>query len=236
MRRPAIGLTLDIDESGREYRLGCAYADAVLSAGGLPVPIAHGHHASDAYLALCHGIVITGGHFDIAPERYGEPRRAGCGQEKPGRTALEWDICEGALASGIPLLGVCGGMQLMNVVRGGTLYQDLEGDLGARGHEQPPPRDVPAHLAQIEPGSILARLVGCEPLPVNSSHHQAVRVAGTGVCVCARASDGVIEGIELPEHPFAVGVQWHPERLVEREPRHQGLWRGLIEAAQERRR
>jgi putative glutamine amidotransferase len=237
MRRPRIGLTLDVDEGRGEYQLSRAYADAVLAAGGLPIPIPYGEEAvTGAYLALCQGLVVTGGAFDIPPERYGEARRTSCGPEKTARTAFEWALCEAALAGRIPLLGVCGGMQLMNVVRGGTLYQDLGEDLGSRSHEQPPPKDVPAHPVDIVPGSLLARLVGEQPLPVNSTHHQAVRAAGAGVLVSARAPDGVVEAIELPDLPFALGVQWHPERLLARDGRNLGLWRGLVEAAEDLRR
>ncbi len=232
--RPCIGITIGTDEPGREYRLARAYADAVLAAGGLPVPIAWGDDsAAGAYLALCQGIVISGGDFDIPPARYGEARRPCCGREQPERTACEWALCEAALAGRVPLLGVCGGMQLMNVVRGGTLYQDLEQDAGIRTHEQPPPKDVPSHTVEIVPDSLLARLVGTRPLPVNSTHHQAVRRVGAGVLASARSPDGVVEAIELPDLPFALGVQWHPERAVAHAPRQLGLWRGLVEAAED---
>ncbi len=236
MRRARIGLTLDFDEARGEYRLSRAYADAVLRAGGLPVPIPFGEEGAGAYLALCHGLVVTGGAFDIPPERYGEARRPGCGPAKPERTASEWALCEAALAGRIPLLGVCGGMQLLNVVCGGSLHQDLAQDVGISGHEQPPPGDVPHHRLEIAPGTLLGRLVGPEPLSVNSSHHQAVRTPGAGVLVTARAPDGVVEAIELPDLPFAVGVQWHPERLAASEPRQLALFRGLVQAAQDLRR
>jgi putative glutamine amidotransferase len=237
MRHPRIGLTFDIDEERGEYRLARAYADAVLAAGGLPVPLAPCEEAvAGAYLALCDALVITGGAFDIAPERYGEARRPGCGPARPERTAFEWALCEAALAGRIPLLGVCGGMQLMNVVRGGTLHQDLQADLGLGTHEQPPPRDVPHHAVEVVPGSLLARLVGPGPLQVTSSHHQAVKDAGAGVLVSARAPDGVVEAIEVPDVPFALGVQWHPERGARTDPRQLALWRGLVAAAGDLRR
>ena len=237
MRRPRIGLTLDLDEERGEYRLGQAYAEAVLQAGGLPVPIPYGDEAvAGAYLALCEGIVITGGGFDIAPERYGEPRRPACGPEKAARTAFEWSLAEATLAGRIPLLGVCNGMQLLNVVRGGTLHQDLAEDLGAAGHQQPPPRDVPSHPVEVVPGTLLARLVGRDPLEVNSTHHQAVSAPGAGVLVSARAPDGVVEAVELPDLPFALGVQWHPERLAAHDRRQLAMFRGLVEAAADLRR
>lgn len=236
MRRPRIGVTLDLDEARGEYRLGRAYADAVLRAGGLPVPLPYGEEAAGAYLALCEGLIVTGGAFDIPPERYGEARRPGCGPSKPERTACEWALCEAALAGRIPLLGICGGMQLLDVVRGGALHQDLLQDAGIGGHEQPPPRDVPHHRVAIAPGTLLARLAGPAPLSVSSSHHQAVRTPGAGVLVSARADDGVVEAIELPDLPFALGVQWHPERLAASDPRQLALFRGLVQAAQDLRR
>ena len=233
-RRPRIGITLDLDEAKGQYRLARAYTDAVLAAGGLPLPLPYGdERAAAAYLALCQGVVVTGGAFDIAPARYGEVRRAGCGPEKPERTAFEWALCEAALAGRYPLLGVCGGMQLLNVVRGGTLHQDLRADLGLAGHEQPPPKDVPYHEVEIARGTLLAQLVGSARLLVNSTHHQAVRDAGAGVLVSARAPDGVVEAIELSDLPFAVGVQWHPERGVRHDERHLGLFQGLVAAAQD---
>lgn len=235
MRRPRIGLTLDLDEARRRYLLPRAYADAVLAAGGLPVPIPYGAGVAGAYLALCHGLVLTGGAFDIPPERYGEERSERCGPSKPERTAFEAALCEAALEGRMPLLGVCGGMQLMNVVRGGTLWQDLGSQLGVRGHDRGGASEPPVHDVQVVPGTALARTVGVEPLRVGSSHHQAVHAAGAGVLVSARAPDGVVEALELPDQPFAVGVQWHPERQLA-DPRQLALWRGLVSAAEDLRR
>ena len=234
--RPRIGLTLDADDSGGRYELKASYVDAVIAAGGLPILLPHAQDAAAAYLALLDGLVLTGGAFDVPPELYGEARRASCGLSKPARTAFEKDLLEAALASRLPVLGVCGGMQLLNVVRGGTLYQDLAADAGLTGHEQPAPKDVPSHEALVAGGTHLAALVGPGPLPVNSTHHQAVKDPGQGVLVAARAPDGVIEAIELPDLPFALGVQWHPEAVVRHDARHLALYRGLVQAARDGRR
>jgi putative glutamine amidotransferase len=251
--RPRIGLTLDADEARRRYELGTSYVDAVLLAGGLPILLPHTREAAApqgaptaergfagsylaAYLALLDGLVVTGGAFDVPPELYGEARRPECGATKPERTAFERDLLEAALAARLPVLGVCGGMQLLNVVRGGSLYQDLVADAGLAGHEQPPPKDAPSHVANLVPGTQLAALVGAEPLGVNSTHHQAVKVPGAGVLVSARAPDGVVEAIELPDLRFALGVQWHPEAVVRHEPRHAAIYRGLVAAARDARR
>jgi putative glutamine amidotransferase len=234
--RPRIGLTLDEDEARGRYLLGRAYVEAVALAGGLPVLLPHAAAPAEDYLALVDGLVVTGGAFDVPPELYGETRREGCGPAKPERTRFEKELLETALAARLPLLGVCGGMQLLNVVRGGTLYQDLVADAGLGGHEQPAPKDVPSHEALVEAGTRLASLVGEGPIAVNSTHHQAVRAAGRGVVVSARAPDGIAEAIELPELPFALGVQWHPEAVGRHEPRHGALYRGLVAAAREARR
>jgi putative glutamine amidotransferase len=234
--RPRIALTLDADPARATYELKTSYVDAVLAAGGLPILLPHAPRAAAAYLALVDALVVTGGAFDIPPELYGEPRRKECGETRPERTAFEKDLLEAALAARLPVLGVCGGMQLMNVVRGGTLHQDLPADIGIAGHEQPPPKDEPSHDAAIVPGTLLASLVGARTLRVTSTHHQAVKDPGAGVLVSSRSPDGVIEAIELPDLPFAIGVQWHPEATARRDPRNAAIYRGLVEAARSARR
>jgi putative glutamine amidotransferase len=130
----------------------------------------------------------------------------------------------------MPLLGICGGMQLLNVACGGSLHQHVPEDLGVEGHQQPPPKDEPSHGVEIAPGSLLARLCGPDRLQVNSTHHQAVKAAGEGLRITAHALDGVIEAIESTTHAFALGVQWHPESL-RHHARHLAIYRGVVEAA-----
>ena len=234
MRRPRIGIPLDLDDERGRYELPQAYADAVRDEGGLPLLLPHGDEVmAGAYLSLCDALLVAGGAFDIPPERYGEPRRPGCGPSRPGRTTFEAHLAQAALSTGMPLLGVCGGMQLVNVVLGGTLHQHLPDDLGV-SHEQREPKEAQSHEVRIVPGTLLARLCGPQSLTVNSTHHQAVNRPGAGVLVSAGSPDGVIEAIELPGHRFALGVQWHPEALAGREPRHGAILRGLVEAALER--
>jgi len=229
--RPRIGLTLDVDEALGRYELKRDYADAVVAAGGVALLLPHEPGAVTELLTDCDGFVITGGDFDVPPELYGEARRPGCGPAKPERTGFELALVQAALEAGKPVLGICGGMQLLAVARGGALHQDLVADVGLSSHQQPAPKDAPSHLVEVLPGTRLAELVGAGPLAVNSTHHQGVREAGAGLVVSARAMDGLIEAIELPGPAFALGVQWHPEVVRRHEPRHAALFAGLMAAA-----
>lgn len=216
MSLPRILVTPDYEDGpAPRYFLKRAYPDAVAAAGGLPLVVAYGVPVA-ALLAGADGLLVTGGAFDIPPEDYGEERAAACGPEKRERTRFETELLVGALAAGLPVLGVCGGMQLLNVVRGGTLFQDVTSELpGAGPHEQQSPRHEPAHGLAVEPGSrVAAAAAGASELAVNTTHHQAVRRPGAGLSITARAPDGVVEAIEDPSAPFVVGVQWHPELLA----------------------
>jgi putative glutamine amidotransferase len=257
-RRPVVGITPDVGETaarpGRpsvpRYELKQAYADAVLAAGGLPIvlPYSEDESAPLEAVALCDAVVITGGAFDIPPELYKASKHRKLGALKPTRTQYEQRVLRAALDEGLPVLGICGGMQLLAVELGGTLWQDIRAELPqAFDHEQKhDPRD-PAHPARIEPGTLLAEIVGALAIEVNSTHHQAVRDPGRAR-VSALSPDGVIEAIELSPDAlpaphegarraarrpqarrFAVGVQWHPELLATAE--HLALYKALVKAA-----
>lgn len=210
------------------------YADAILEGGGLPVitPVITDPAALDQLVDAAHALVLPGGGFDIDPKLYGETIHPKCGELKPERTRLEMELLVRAEKRGMPVLGVCGGMQLMNVVRGGSLWQDVESQTGtALGHQQRGPKHEPAHEVRVADGTFLARMVGTEnvALPVNSTHHQAVKALGRGLISTATATDGLVEGLEDPTHLFFVGVQWHPESM--REAPHRSIYRALVEAA-----
>jgi len=236
--RPVIGITPDFGATsarpGRpslpQYELKQAYSDAVLAAGGFPIvlPYSEDDAAPQEAIELCDGLVITGGAFDIPPELYGAKAGSRLGPLKPGRTAYEQRVLRAALAAGVPVLGVCGGMQLLAVELGGTLYQDIGQEVaGAFDHEQKDDPRKPGHAATVLPGSDLAAIVGAVEIQVNSTHHQAVKDAGRAR-VCAVAPDQVVEAIELPG-TFALGVQWHPELLPG--PEHLALYQALVDRA-----
>jgi putative glutamine amidotransferase len=187
----------------------------------------------DQLVAGIDALVLPGGAFDIDPQLYGEDKLPTCGELKPERTALERALLSRAEARGLPILGVCGGMQLMNVSRGGTLWQDIDSQTQTSvQHQQSTAKHLAAHSVRVVPGSKLAALTNTSELPVNSTHHQAVKALGSGLVGTARASDNLVEALEDPSLPFFVGVQWHPESLLE-EP-HRAIYRGLISAARAR--
>lgn len=216
-RRPVIGLTLDREAPGGYsnqpwYALRENYCTAVVRAGGLPILLPHEADQAEAYLGRIDGLIVTGGHFDVDPAHFGADQRHPTVKLKEQRTAFELTAAKAAIDRDLPVLGICGGQQLLNVVLGGTLIQHIPDEVaGALAHEQPNPRDEPGHTVRLTPGSRLRRICGVEELAVNSAHHQAAKDVGPGIVVNARAPDGVIEGIEAPTHRFCLGVQWHPE-------------------------
>src|SRR5262245_56079197 len=218
--RPVIGVTLDSEEPGGYsklpwYALRQNYTDAVERAGGLPILLPHQPDEAEAYLDRIDGLVVTGGAFDVDPSLFGAQTRHATVKLKTRRTAFELAITKGALARNMPVLGICGGQQLLNVVLGGTLIQHIPDELPeALAHEQRNPRTEPGHVARVVPGTLLHRICGTEELAVNSAHHQAAKDVGNGVAVNATALDGVIEGIEHAGRRFCLGVQWHPEYSI----------------------
>lgn len=231
---PRIGLTLDSEPAGGYsrfpwYALRENYFAAIRGAGGLPVALPHEVELADAYAGAVDGLVVTGGAFDLDPSTYGASERHATVTTKDRRTAFERAVTEAALARDLPVLGICGGQQLLNVVLGGDLIQHIP-DAVADGlaHEQPNPRDEPGHVVTIARGSRLHAIVGVDELPVNSAHHQAAGAVGPDVAISARAPDGVIEAIELPRHRFCLGVQWHPEFALS--PGDEALFAAFVEA------
>lgn len=217
MKRPVIGITLDSEEPGGYsnlpwYALRENYADAVTAAGGLPLPLPHEPDQASDYLELIDGLVVTGGAFDVDPALFGAGERHPTVITKDRRTAFELAVTRGAIEKDLPVLGICGGQQLLHVVLGGQLIQHIPDEVPeALAHEQPNPRDEPGHSVAVKSGTLLHRIVGCDRLDVNSAHHQAAKGEPEGIRINAVAPDGVIEGIEATDRKFCLGVQWHPE-------------------------
>ncbi|MBN8530493.1 MAG: gamma-glutamyl-gamma-aminobutyrate hydrolase family protein [Alphaproteobacteria bacterium] len=214
---PIIGITLDNEPSGGYsdypwYALRENYCDAVTQAGGLPLCLPQEVALAEHYLDLIEGLIVTGGAFDVDPAMFGATQVHAKVTTKDRRTTFEWAMLQGALDRDMPVLGICGGEQLLNVVLGGTLIQHISDEVpNALQHEQKHPKHEPDHDIRIVENTFLHRLAGATTLKVNTTHHQAVGKPGKGVVVSAAASDGVIEAIEVPGKKFCLGVQWHPE-------------------------
>ena len=215
--QPVIGVTMDRELAGGYskfpwYAIRENYMSAVSCAGGLPIALPHNDKDADRYMDLVDGVLITGGAFDIDPQLFGQPRQDSVTIVKQQRTAFELAITQIAFMRDIPILGICGGEQLLNVALGGSLIQDIPQKIsGALVHEQPNPRNEIGHSVRIMNGTILRDIVGADQIDVNSAHHQAVADVGPTAIINALAPDGVVEGIEDPTKRFCIGVQWHPE-------------------------
>lgn len=217
---PVIGFTLDYEEGGGYskfpwYAIRDNYMASVARFGAVPIALPHEVGMVEQYLEMIDGLVTTGGNFDVPPEMYGETNVHEKVTTKARRTQFEWAVNQGAIARNMPVFGICGGQQLLNVVLGGTLIQHIPDAVeNALAHEQPNPRTEAGHNVTITEGTLLHTMLGQTEIAVNSAHHQAVAKLGKNVVVNAVAPDGVIEGVELQNHPFCLGVQWHPEYHV----------------------
>ncbi|HMV66687.1 MAG TPA: gamma-glutamyl-gamma-aminobutyrate hydrolase family protein, partial [Myxococcota bacterium] len=206
---PRVLVTMDRRDApgGGEVFIGADYVDAVCAAGGAPWLAPPGEPDADALLDGVDALVITGGAFDIHPRWYGQEVAGRLDRVEPSRTAMELALAQRALARDLPVLGICGGMQVLAVAAGGSLVQDLPPE---PSHEQATDPATPWHPVRL--AAPLAGWLGAQ-IDVNSTHHQAVDAPGRGFEACGWSPDGVIEAMVAPALRFAVGVQWHPERL-----------------------
>lgn len=234
MPKPLIGICPAIEHGRRRgdaYFLYVNYVEAVARAGAIPVllPFARTREEALDVLARVDGVLLTGGD-DLDPALYGQTARHSDLVGSRVRAESELRYARESLDRAKAVLGVCLGIQVMNVAFGGTLLQYIPEDVpGAPPHELPTD-EAPQHPVRIEPGTLLARLLGAETAVVNSYHHQAVAKLAPGFRVGARSPEGIVEAIEREDHPFYVGVQWHPERMPE-SPQSARLFRALADAA-----
>ncbi len=232
-QRPLIGIVGEIVEDPRAVRLPLRYAEAVERAGGVPFAVLQlpGDAYRESLLQAADGFLFAGGDdFDTESLGLGPTHR----EAKPvPREKQEFDLelARGALATGVPVLGICYGMQCLGLAEGARIHQHIPADRpGSRPHS-----GGVIHAVEIEPGTKLAALVGVGTLDVVSRHHQALASMGPRWTVAGRDDEGLIEACERADHPFALGVQWHPE-LSPGSAAQEALFRGLVEAASTRRR
>ncbi len=236
---PLVGIPSRSDQTSRSstpiFTQNRTYVEAVAIASGAPVliPLNLDEEALRAIYERLDGLLLAGGG-DLHPKHYGEAIHEKCGQSDEARDTVELTLAGWALAEGLPILGICRGIQVLNVATGGTLYQDIASQVpGSLKHDFRPdyPRNYLAHQVTVNGDSQLAAILGQSRVGVNSTHHQAVKDLAPGFRVVARAPDGLIEAIEDHDHPFALGVQWHPEELVEDAPPMRRLFEEFVSAA-----
>jgi putative glutamine amidotransferase len=228
--KPLIGITCSESRDRGRLHLNRPYATAVTAAGGLPLLLPEMRGMEGEYLKRLDGILLSGGG-DIDPSCFGEEPHPLTGWISPHRDAFELELARLALGSGMPVLGICRGLQVLNIAAGGDICQDIS--LLFRTplkHAQNAPRWHFTHGLQLLPGSHLANLLGGLEIRVNSFHHQVVGRVARGFSVTARSPDGVIEGLES-QSGHALGVQFHPEEMWEREARFLNIFKSLIEKA-----
>jgi putative glutamine amidotransferase len=222
LRQAVIGIILDLNTDSSKYSyasfpwyaLRACYSQNVEKAGGIPVMLPYNQNI-DATLALIDGLIIPG-----------------CDKVKTKdvRAEYELEITQKALSENIPVFGICNGLQLINILFGGTLIQHIPDHFSSElNHEQPPPKNIPTHPISIKEGTILRSLSPNSMVMVNSTHHQAIENLGKGLVASAYAPDGIIEAVESKDYKFLVGVQWHSEYLNSELDKN--LFKRLIEAS-----
>jgi putative glutamine amidotransferase len=228
--RPLIGLTTYGRTDDDRFTLPGEYVDAVRRAGGVPLLITPGESHWLAALELVDAFILTGGG-DIDPGRYDGRRHEtnyGVDQE---RDILELAVARHLIDSGLPTLGICRGAQILNIVEGGTLIEHIPDEVGDAVLHRAPPREPVGHKIQLKPGSRLMRILEREEVEVTSWHHQAPRRVANSFEIVATAADGIVEAIEMPDHPWLIAVQWHPELTAASDPLQQKLFDAIVEAA-----
>lgn len=237
--KPLIGITpgigTDPENKSRRFTLNPSYVAAVEAAGGVPILIPPQEGNIEQLLDILGGVILVGGG-DIRPDRYGDdtvhPKTYGIDDE---RDTFEFALTKAALARDMPLLGICRGVQVLNVALGGTLIQDIPDQHGTTivhsQKEDEIPSSEPAHGVTVEPGSLLETVYGCAALQTNSFHHQALLEVASPLQVAARAEDGIIEAVWHTEASWVLGVQWHPEMMFRAHHEHIRPFQALVAAA-----
>ncbi|MEK4713954.1 gamma-glutamyl-gamma-aminobutyrate hydrolase family protein [Sporosarcina sp. FSL K6-5500] len=212
--KPVIGITTDVQQDG-ENILKNTYVQAVIRAGGLPMIVPVGLEQDvEQLIEMFDGLLLSGGN-DINPMLFNEEPHEYLGVVSPSRDSSELELARRMLKTGKPILGICRGLQVLNVAVGGTLYQDLykQNDSPILQHIQKAPNTHCSHYVQLDKGSLLESIAGSERIQVNSYHHQSLKEVPSDFKVTGVASDGIVEAIESTDEQFVLGVQWHPEAL-----------------------
>lgn len=229
--KPVIGVTMTTNNG--QYCINEAYVKSIIQAGGIPVNIPFGVESDvEQLIDRIDGLLLTGG-VDVHPHFFNEEPHVKLGQVMLERDQIELTLTKVALEKKIPIFGICRGIQLLNVALGGTLYQDINTQFKEDPilHQQNARRGEVSHFVEIKPGTQLHDIIGKEKIGVNSFHHQSIKDVANIFSVTAKASDGIIEAIEMKDYPFCLAVQWHPEEMAITNDAHsQKLFKAFIDA------
>lgn len=240
--KPVIGVTPDFnagdrtDMGGSEptYFLRARYIRAIEELGGIPLilPLVAGPAGRRRLLDTVDGLLLTGSGPDLPPRLYGERQRYAFPLVSERRANFELELVHQARRRDLPLLGICGGMQTVNVACGGSLFQDIPSQVrSALDHRQKAKASQVSHPVTVTPNTLLRKILDKAKVMVNSSHHQSVKTVAPSLVASAMAPDGIVEAIESPAHRFLLAIQWHPEFLFERHAPHRRLFEALLRAA-----
>jgi len=222
-KNPIIGILPDFQNGAENtyskkdfYAIRKNYIDGISDAGGLPIILTYDYQKISNYLSIIDGLMVVGGHMDIHPNRYNDDFVHSTIKLNLIRENFEYEFVKEALNTRLPIFGICNGMQLISILKGGKIIQHIPDNPQLMDHEQShfvefKEYGKPYHELKIEKNSQFYKIVEQEKFSANSSHHQAIGNVGNGLKVVATAPDGVIEAFENPHHPFCIGVQWHPE-------------------------
>jgi putative glutamine amidotransferase len=237
LKKPLIGITTYNRDEHNQFRLPGDYVDAVRRAGGLPILLPPGEADPGQLLALVDGLILSGGG-DIAPELYQGRFHETIYMTDAERDQSEIKLTQQYIATGLPLLGICRGLQVLNVALGGSLIEHLPDEVGDTVlHRQLAPGPGPirsgpiAHPVTLAPASHLAEIMDASQVSIASWHHQAIRRLAPGLVVVAQAADNTIEAVEMPDHPWLVALQWHPELTAATDPAQQRIFEALVQTA-----
>ena len=221
MKNPIIGITVDEGSESTYskfpwYAIRKNYSESIDQAGGISIFLPQNIEKISDYLNIIDALIITGGDFDIDPKFYGQKINSSKIKLKEDRTFFEYEIAKKAIKINLPISGICGGQQLLNVVLGGSLIQHIPDTLQTTiNHEQKNPRNEASHKVIIKKGTKLYKITQVDSMYVNSAHHQAVDKLGEGLKANSYTEDGLIEGFEHQSLNFCLGIQWHPEFLID---------------------
>ena len=211
--KPVIGIVPLVDQEKESLWMLPGYMEGIMEAGGIPVilPLTSDADVIAQLLGTIQGVLLTGGH-DVDPSLYGEERMPECSVSCKERDEMETELLKQALEKNMPILGICRGIQFLNVHLGGTLYQDLVKQRPSTvEHHQKPPYDIPIHDVEILEDGSLYRVLNTKKLSVNSYHHQAIKRKADTLKSMAVSEDGIVEAVEMTDKKFVWALQWHPE-------------------------